>query len=226
MKLSNDTLSLLKNFAMINSNIVIEAGSQLKTINEAKNVMGYGAVAETFPMKFGIYDLGEFLNVYHMFEDPELNFDADTKAVVISQGKRSVRYRFSDPEILTTVAKDIKMPKADLAFNLSSDDLASIRKATSVLGVSDVVITNNGNESLLVTITDVKNSTANQFAIELPCEGLGEEEFSLIFNISNFKMVQADYDVEISSKLISQFTNASLDVKYFIALEKSSTYGG
>jgi|TARA_B110000908_G_C10264157_1_gene462037 hypothetical protein len=225
MKLSNETMSLLKNFALINSNIVIGAGSKLKTINEAKNVMGYADIAETFPVEFGIYDLGEFLNVYNMFDDPELEFDEKLQSVVISQGKRLVRYRFSNTEILTSVTKEVKMPKADLAFHLSSDDLAAIRKATSVLGVSDVVITNNGEDSLLVTTTDVKDSSSNRFAIEIPCEGLSDTEFNLIFNVSNFKMVQGDYDIEVSSKLISKFTNTAANVNYFIALEKSSTYG-
>ena len=44
-------------------------------------------------------------------------------------------------------------------------------------------------------------------------------------NISNIKILAGDYDVEISSKLITQFKHKGLGVTYWIALEKSSTYG-
>ena len=115
MKLSTETLSVLKNFSAINSNIVINAGNRLKTMAEAKNVMASATVAEEFPDSFGIYDLGEFLSVYGMFDDPDLSFDDDMKYVVISEGRRSVKYFFSDTGILTTPTKDIKMPSVQVS---------------------------------------------------------------------------------------------------------------
>jgi len=44
-------------------------------------------------------------------------------------------------------------------------------------------------------------------------------------NISNLKLLDGDYDVQISSKLISKWINKSKPVTYYIALEKSSTFG-
>ena len=61
MELSENTLSILKNYAGINSNIVIEKGNTVKTISEAKNVMSSASIVEDFPQAFGIYDLNEFL---------------------------------------------------------------------------------------------------------------------------------------------------------------------
>ena len=117
MKLSNDTVNLLKNFSAINSNIVIQEGNVLRTMAEAKNVMANAEVGETFNNTVGIYDLGEFLSVYGMFDDPDLDFDEEGNTVTIREGRRSVRYFFSDPEILTTPSKDIKMPPLlDLFF--------------------------------------------------------------------------------------------------------------
>lgn len=224
MKLSTETLSVLKNFSAINSNIVINSGSKLKTMAEAKNVMASATVSEKFPDSFGIYDLGEFLSVYGMFDDPELSFDDDMKYVVISEGRRSVKYFFSDTSILTTPGKDIKMPPVDVSVTLTADDINSIRRAASALGVSDVVVT-NANGNLSVVVTDVKNSTSNTFDIEVDGDTELDEPFSFVFNVSNFKMIQGDYVVDISSKLISRFKNQNQDVEYYIALEKTSTIG-
>jgi hypothetical protein len=224
MKLSTETLSVLKNFSAINSNIVINSGNRIKTMAEAKNVMASATVSEKFPDSFGVYDLGEFLSVYGMFDDPDLTFDNDMKYVVISEGRRSVKYFFSDTSILTTPGKDIKMPPVDVSLTLTADDINSIRRAASALGVSDVVITNEGG-NLSVVVTDVKNSTSNTFEIGVEGESEIDEQFAFVFNVSNFKMIQGNYDVEISKKLISKFSNTNGDVDYFIALEKTSTIG-
>jgi len=224
MKLSTDTLNVLKNFSTINSNIVINEGSVVKTMAEAKNVMASADIAESFEGSFGIYDLGEFLSVHGMFDDPELEFADDMNSVTIKEGRSAVKYFFSDPSILTTPSKDIKMPSTDVCFSLSAEELASIRRAATALGCSEFVVTENDGE-LIGSVTDTKNSTSNTFTIELSKDGdLGVEGFSYVFSIPNLKLIGGDYTVEISNKLISQFRNES-GVKYFVALEKSSKVG-
>lgn len=223
MKLSADTVNLLKNFATINSNIVIQEGNVLRTMAEAKNVLAKAEVDETFEGTFGIYDLGEFLSVYGMFNDPDLDFASDMNSVTIREGRSSVRYFFSDPEILTTPGKDINMPAVDVNFTLTADDLASIRKASSALGVPELVITEEDGQ-LVGVVTDTKNSTANSFKIELQAGTSQTTGFKYVFTIANFKLTAGDYNVDISSKLISKFTNED-GTQYFIALEKSSTTG-
>ena len=219
MNLSSETLSVLKNFSAINSNIVIKPGQTLKTMSEAKNIMASATVAESFPNEFGIYDLNEFLSVVGMFDNPTLDFDSDMKFVSIVDGKRSVKYFFSDTSILTTPSKDITMPPCELKFNLSADDLNALRKAASALGVSDVVVSNK-----TATVTDVKDNTSNSFSIDLDVTQNPSESYSFVFNINNFKLLSGDYEVAVSSKLISQFKNQSVEVEYYIALEKSSTF--
>ena len=221
MQLSANTLNILKNFATINSNIVISEGNVLKTMSEAKNVLASATIAETFTGTFGIYDLGEFLSVYNMFTTPDLVFDTEMKSVTIKEGRSAVKYYFSEPENLTFPKKDIVMPSVDLKFTLTNDDLASIRKASAALGCSELVISKDG-DALLGTVTDTKNSTSNQYSIEL-AGSTDLEGFSYVFSIPNFKVLPGNYDVEITNKLISKFVGT--DASYFIALEKSSKIG-
>lgn len=223
MKLSSETLSKLKNFAGINSNLVIHQGNTIKTISEAKNIFGVTQIAETFDDTFGLYDLNEFLGVVGMFESPDVVLTE--KFATISQGKRSVKYFFSDISILTSPAKDIKMPECEVVFTLTDADISAIRRASSTLGLNDLVITREG-DSVILRVTDTKDSTSNHYDIELETvETLGSESFSLVFSIPNLKMMTGDYTVSLSSKLISKFENKKDNVQYYIALEKSSTYG-
>ena len=226
MKLSNDTQTVLKNFAAINSNIVINTGSELKTISEAKNILAKASVSESFDTSFGIYDLNEFLGVTGMFDDPELTVADDALSIKISQGRRSVKYFFSAPDILTSPSKDIVMPSAEVTFTLTQDDMTQLRKAAGALGVTDVVVTKSaGDSGLTIRVTDVKDSTANTFDIEVDAKEVADDAFQFIFNIGNFKFVGGDYEVVISKRLISHFKNLNVPVEYWVALEKNSKFG-
>ena len=227
MKLNNDTLGVLKNFASINSNLVIQPGDKIKTISEAKNILATATVTEAFNVGFGIYDLNEFLGVVGMFDDPELSVAENNSSAIIRQDRRSVKYFFSDPSILTSPAKDIQLPSVDVTFSLTQDDMNALRKASSALGVTDVVVTGDeGGTGVTVKVTDDRDPTANSFELELSEVTRPEEAFKIVFNISNFKFVAGDYFVEISSKLISHFKNLNTPIEYWVALEKTSKFGG
>lgn len=227
MKLSNETQTILKNFAAINSNIVINEGSALKTIAEAKNILAKATIDESFDTSFGIYDLNEFLGVTAMFDDPELTIADDSLSIKISQGRSAVKYFFSAPDILTSPSKDIAMPSSEVTFTFTQADMQAVRKAAGALGVSDVVVTGNAGESgISLVVTDVKDNTSNSFAIDVESSQRADEEFKFVFNIGNFKFVQGDYEVTISKRLISHFKNLSAPVEYWVALEKNSTFGG
>ena len=223
MELSENTLSILKNYAGINSNIVIDAGNTIKTISEAKNVMSTAAIREDFPQQFGIYDLNEFLGVLSLVDTPNLNFSDDFVTVSDSSGRSKVKYFYSDPDMLTKPGKDVKMPNADVNFALDADTLSRIKRAASTLGHTDVSIT--GKDGVLsLSIIDSKNATGNAYTIDIAGD-FDSTPFNFILNIANLKIMPGDYEVAISSKLISHFTNKEYGISYWIALDKSSTYG-
>ena len=68
LKLSQETLGVLKNFASLNSNILVRPGSTLSTVTPVKNVMAEATVEETFDTEFGIWDLNKFLGVQMQLE--------------------------------------------------------------------------------------------------------------------------------------------------------------
>ena len=111
MKLSDNTLTILKNFAGINQSILVKTGNKLRTISVAKNILAEAIITEDFPKDFGIYDLNQFLNGLNLHTDPELDFTNDSH-IVIREGKRRVKYFFADPAVIISPPdKEITLPQ-------------------------------------------------------------------------------------------------------------------
>ena len=222
MKLSNETLTVLKNFGTINPNLIFPKGNTLATIAEAKNIMANAVITEKFKSEFGIYDVNEFLNVISLVgTNPDLEFSDGH--VLISEGGCSATYRFADVSILTAPKKKITMPDADVTLTLTAEQLSQVRRAAGALSHSVVSLYSDGS-ALSLVVKDPKNSSSNSFSIGIDTDE-SLEPFDLQFLISNLKMLSGDYTVEISSKLISKWILSGADIEYYIALEKTSTYG-
>ena len=222
MELSDNTLQVLKNFSTINQNVMIRAGNTIKTISEARNVLATAVVDVDFPQDMGVYDLNEFLGVLNLVDTPRLKFGDGFTTVSDSTGRSKVKYFFSPEETLTTPQKDINMPDADVKFVLDNDTLTKLKRAASALGHDEVTI--SGKDGVLsLSVVESQNSTSNAFSIDIDGD-FGEAVFNFVLNISNLKILPGDYDVSISSKLISNFSHKELNINYWIALEKTSTF--
>jgi len=224
MELSESTLQVLRNFSGINQNILIKSGSNIKTISEARNVVATADVTESFEKDFGIYDLNEFIGVMGLVNSPSLKFEDHSVTVSDSSGRSKVKYFYAAEETLTAPTKDVTMPEADAKFVLDNDTLNKLKKAASTLGHSEVSI--QAKDGVLsLSVLENQNPTSNAFSIDIDGEFKQDAVFNFIISISNLKILPGDYEVEISSKLITQFKNKEIPLKYWIALEKSSTYG-
>lgn len=218
MKLSKETISVIKNFASINNNLLIKSGSVLSTINAQKNVLADAKITETFPIDFGVYDANEFLGVLSLFNDPDIDFNS--KFAKISDGVSSVKYFAADETVLTYPKKQINFPSADVEFELSENQLSSIMKTSSVLRAPDVSIVGDGS-NLSVIVGDLKNPVANSFDVLI---GTTDKTFTANFRVENLKLMPGKYDVAISSKKISRFTSEDKSMNVFVALESTSVF--
>ena len=221
MKLSESTVKLLKNFSSINQSILFKEGSKLSTISVMKNILVEANVAEEFPRDFGIYDLNQFLNGLSLHSNAELNFD-NQEYVLIKEGRMRSKYFFADPSVIVAPPeKEITLPSEDVEFVLTSQQLEKLKKASSIYQLPDVSVIGEAGVIKLVA-RDKKNDTSNDFSIIV---GETESEFVFNFKEENLKIVPGNYDVVVSSKLLSRFTNQNIDVTYYIALEPDSSFG-
>ena len=96
MKLSNETVAILKNFGAINQGILFKPGKTLKTVSSHKNILAEVSIKEDIPAEFGIYDLNNFLSVISLHkDDPSFEFDEKQVTIVGNKGRSKIKYRFS-----------------------------------------------------------------------------------------------------------------------------------
>jgi hypothetical protein len=221
MKLSDKTLTLLKNFSSINQSILFKKGSSLKTISVMKNILAEATIDEEFPKDFGIYDLNQYLNGLGLHNNPELDF-ANDGYVVIREGKSRTKYFFADPNVIVTPPdKEITLPSEDVSFELSTSQLDKLLKAAAIYQLPDLAVV-GGEGVVKILVRDKKNDTSNDYSVVV---GETDSTFSFNFKVENIKIVPGTYDVVVSQKLLSRFTCRDYDLKYFIALEPDSTFG-
>ena len=220
MKLSDKTLSLLKNFSGINQSILFKEGDKLRTISVMKNILAEATITETFPKDFGIYDLNQFLNGLNLHQTPELDFEND-KYVMIREGKSRSKYFFADPSVIVIPPdKEIVLPSEDVCFVLNTQQLDKLLKAAAIYQLPDLSAVGEAGVVKLV-VRDKKNDTSNDFSIVV---GETDSIFTFNFKVENIKILPGSYEVVISQKLLSQFTSTDRDLKYYIAMEPDSTF--
>tara|TARA_B100002019_G_scaffold159723_1_gene137691 strand:+ start:999 stop:1664 length:666 start_codon:yes stop_codon:yes gene_type:complete len=219
MKISNETRDILKNFSTINSGIKVGTGSKLQTISNMKNILAVATVGESFPKDFSIYNLPEFLGATSLLDDPDFQFgDA---SLTVADNNSTMSYFYASEGMVNSPEKMITMPDAEIKVDISSTLLNELQKASSVLGVNDLVLKSDGT-TITLLVTDKKNSTSNTFS-RIVGEGNGVS-YEMNFKIENLKVLDGNYEVFVSSKGISNFKNKDIDLEYFIALEPDSKY--
>jgi len=221
--LSKETIAILKNLASINLNLGIKPGKTLTTISEAKNIYASIEVEEEFPVELGIYDLSEFIPFISLVgDDAILDFKSDHVIISSPSGNAKARFRYANMSVLTVPTQEIKMPPSDVEVEITAATLAQLRKASAALGHSTLSIHSDGDD-IVASIVDWKDASSNKFSMVIGKNSTGAT-FDFQYIINNIKVINGDYDVQISSKNISEWSNRTAPAKYYIALEKTSTY--
>ena len=222
MQLNKVTHDILKNFSEINTNILIKPGSELNTISTMKNILAKATINESFDKEFGIYDLNEFLSVVSSLDKPELTLNEKYMTISTEGSRSKVKYFYSDPSVIVSPTKEVKMPESDVTFSLSESNLVQLQKMAAILKAPDLALVGTKGGDVVLKVCDKKNDTSNKFDIIV-----GENataNYTFYFKVENLKMISGDYDVAVSSKSIAHFTNTKLPIEYWIALEPDSVF--
>ena len=221
MKISNETLEILKNFSEINQSIVIKPGKKIKTINSLKNILAHADVEEDFPMEVAIYDLTEFLGLLTSLPDAEVEFK--DSHLVVSSAKRKVKYFYADSDYVVKPEKEIELPDCEINFKLTEDFFNNLFKTANILQLHDISLKGcTKSNKIYLCANNQKNDTSADYSEEIG-EGV-KEKFTIYFKRENLKLLPGDYDVSISSKGVSHFKSAGKNLEYWIALEPNSQY--
>ena len=222
MKLSNETLTVLKNFSSINQGIQFKQGTKLTTVSAGKTVLAQANLKDVFPQDFCVYDLNQFLSVHSLHKDSDLSFDDSN--VIFKSGRSSTKYRKTAKEmIVTPPEKEITLPSVDVSFTLSEEDYNNIMKVSSVLSSPHIAVESDGDAVQLVAF-DAQDNSAHTNSIQVG-EGNGKK-YKIVFKTENIKMIPGSYAVQISFRGIGHFKNTKDDIQYWIAFEAKETKTG
>lgn len=219
MKLSENTISILKNFAEINPSLHFPEGSRIKTRAEAGNIHAEVTLDESFPQSFGIWDLPSAISMLTLFEDAEIEFGEHS--LTISKDESQFELFYANEELVKPVTNSI--PKYDSLFEckLSANDIQTIKKTSGILKAKAISFVGDGKEVVL-SVGDHTVSTKNSYRQSL---GKSENVFNFNLDISVFKVVTDDYVVNVASRKFVHLASESKDLDYVLAVLADSTVG-
>jgi len=219
--ISKSTLSILKNFASMNSNILVKPGNVIKTITPSKSGMAEAVIEETFDVEFGIWDLNKFLGVISLFNNPQFEFGEKSVKIIGSNGS-VVTYCYSEPRLLSYPQKDVSMPPMSVTVQIPDGLLTELHRISSILQLPDLSFRSDGSE-IYAYLTDLKDPTSNNYKVALDGDSNGAE-FELNFKIDNIRLLPGDYEVSFSKNIAAQFENQNINLRYWFAMEPDSFY--
>lgn len=221
MKFSENTLSVLKNYATINTALMFRKGNLLRTVSKEKTILAEATIDETIPSDFGIFELNQLLSILSMYKDaPEVTIDGNDVIIKGFEDRSRITYRCCDvSNIKTPPDSNIKVPSEDASFLLSEADLAWITKSASVLGCPNIAVV--GKDGYLsLRLLDGQNDSAHTDTLKVEVHK-GPDCFFL-FKTENWKMLPGTYKVTVSSKGVAHFENTARKLAYWIALEQKA----
>ena len=219
MKISENTLSVLKNFSAINSGLVLQKGNVQKTISPEKSILVEVEIEDAIPSQFGIYDLNQFLGNVSTLGNPDLSFTENS--VMMNDGDIAFNYYSCSPNLIVSPPdKELKLKQTDVSFALTNAILTKLLRLASMNNLTHLSVVGKNGEIRLQT-HEKANDTSNSASIKL--NDYKGDDFMASFRVDNIKLVPGDYDVEIQLGAFAKFVATSGvfkdKIKYFIALE-------
>jgi hypothetical protein len=216
MKISKQTLEVLKNFATVNTNILVREGSTLSTISTGKNIFARAEVSESFPKEFAIYDLNSLLSLLTLMEDTDVEFGDES--LVVTKGNSRFEYFYADPNIIVSAPDKSIEVDTFFQFDLTKDDVDMILKAAAITaGPMLSVVGDNGE--VVISVGDPSTPKSNSFRQAI---GTTDKTFDAKLAMENFKVIPGGYSVILSQKKFMHLESSKGDLKYWLALERSS----
>ena len=220
---SKNTLSILKNFSSLNSNLLVKPGNVIKTITPSKTGMAIAKVDEKFDVEFGIWDLNKFLGVVSLFSMP--TFDFGQKSMKIKNGGNSiVTYYYSEPRLLSIPTKDVIMPEVNVSITLTDKQFSELQKAASVMQLPDLSFSADGAH-IVAMVSDLGDPTTNTYKVVVE-ENYNGSEFLFNFKMENIKILPGDYKINFAKNTVGEFIHKNIQLTYWFAMEaNTSRYG-
>lgn len=216
MKLSDFAMSVLKNFATINSGVVLQPGKVQKTMSPEKSILVEAEFEDALPCQFGIYDLNQFLGNVSTLDNPDLDFSE--KVLSMKNDTFTLNYFSCSPElIITPPNKELVIKEPDVIFELSNAVLTKLLRIAAMNSLPNLSIVGKDGELTLV-VNDRSNDLSNSATAKLG--DWSGDDFIATFKTENLKLIPDDYTAELKLNGFTKFKSTTRKLTYFVALEQ------
>ena len=231
MNISKKTIDLFKIFSRLNLSIMIlpddieDNGHRIYSKSISGSSMCTAVIDEKIDKPFITTDLTRFIKTIELFP-PDSDYEFSDSYVTITSPSKNQKFKFYySPKSLVECTQSNKLPKkqTDIAIEipLTKELIKKINDASASLGVDDLKFyTENGK--VYISILDKKNSTSNDFNIEIGDNEVDAENSVFFFKKFNIQLTNDDYSCRISERGLAEFVCRSSDYKelrYFVVSE-------
>jgi hypothetical protein len=216
MKISKETINVLKNFASISNNLRIYPGNVLATLSPQTNIFAKCEVPDVFPTDASIYNLNSLLELLSMYENQEVEFGS--KSLVIKKDNDEFEFTYADPSVIIAppAGKTIELD-THYQFALTATDVILINKAAGITGAEQITIVAKDGKAVL-TVGDKANSMKHVKSL-----GATDLVFTALLDVGNFRVTPEAYTVTLSQKKFLHFKSEATTVpEYWLALDPKS----
>lgn len=216
MKISKETIGILKNFATISNNLRIYPGNELATLSPQQSIFSKATVADTFPVDACIYNLNSLLELFSYMGDQEVEFGE--KSLIIKSNGYSFEYRYADPTVIIAppAGKSIELDN-HYQFTLTTDDINALTKAAGITAAENIVFEAKDGK-FNIHVADKANSMKQS-------RELGDTDltFNAILSTENLRVLPDTYTVTVSKMKFLHFKSANAATpEYWLALDPKS----
>ena len=217
MKLTENTLAVIKNFSLINPSLLFKEGDILSTMSSNKTILARAKLDQEFTNQFGIYELSKFLAVLNLFKDPEIETASDV--LKIKADNKTIRYTCADPKnFVTPPDNEITVKSVEIQFTLEPEVFTSVQKAISILGYQQFGIVGSDGKLFLQAL-NTNNPTGDVYSVEI---GETDKQFTVTIRNDFLKLLPGTYEVKLSKAGLSMFESDT--VTYYIPVEETSEF--
>jgi hypothetical protein len=223
MKVSKETLAILKSFASINPVMYFGDPQAIKVIEPFGQLIGIYKTPEQFDKECAFWETPSLLAVIDQMggENTELEFN-DKFVKIISDDKASVKYMYT-PEVI--ILKNNPKPKpyenyckdmeTDFNFEISSELLQKVIKLAKIMNLSKIEFKfENGIGK--INMLDADGKVGHNYEKQIAGEGSG----SISFYINNLNIIHGNYKVFAKTNLFAKWVNNDIPLFYIAGAKK------
>ena len=223
MKISKETLSILKAFSSINPVMYLGDPEAIKVIS-SENIIGVFKCDETFDHECVFWEWPTLLSTIDSMgaEEAELDFQ-ENFVKITSPDKSSIKY-FYTPEIVIAernpkpkpYASYAKEVESDFDFELSTEMLSKIMKISRTMGLNKLQIEMKDGAGTLSLIED-SGKVSHSYTQDI--EGTGTGKINIY--ISTLNIIMGNYHIHARTNLFAKFSNKDIPLFMIIAASKA-----